>query len=526
MTQLNALPTEPLLDESGHELSSWNASPEVRQWLMDLANERDPDLRTERLYTALRKRLGQPALVDMLRGILVAAVRNEYEGAAALTAFLGVRASGELLASRVQGFSSLRRLRQQFQVQRDRNLGPEQTLWLKNLDELLARMRLAGKTEVDISSGSSEISSSMRTVFKEFVVKSEVEGYLGADDRSLLRDMARIELKALEMRALGIAGTVDPYAARHLQRTLPMLAEVDADVRNLGSFLNRMEDEDAGGILAEHVTAMSDILEEHEEHQLRTLLENTPELHLGWRLLRGLDRNPLPQRTLAWFTDRVLVAGHLLTEKRLRSRPLDLASCALVVLDHYCDGLVEVPASTRVLEALDGGVLENVEIPSGSLVMVLDRELARRLPLPHGLPLPRLPLVNVEKFAQEENRPEATVKEMVVDNLNNVSVLLGLLKNQKVVNTPGIVALIAQRSRNGRVLDTICGTKKLYTGFANKDVPLAVLRSPMNVPIKTLRKFISVRFVSKIELRRLEVDRSAVRREVADEIRSYLRSLH
>ena len=44
------------------------------------------------------------------------------------------------------------------------------------------------------------------------------------------------------MRALEIAGTVDPYAARHMQRTVPMLAEVDADVRNLGNFLDRMEE--------------------------------------------------------------------------------------------------------------------------------------------------------------------------------------------------------------------------------------------------------------------------------------------
>jgi hypothetical protein len=526
MTQLNALPTEPLLDESGSELASWNAPPEVRKWLVDLATERDPDLRTDMLYGSLRKQFGRPMLADMLRGILVAAVRNEYEGAAALNAFLGVRASGELLVSRVQSFSSLRRLRQRLDFQRDRNLGPEQQLWLRNLDELLSRLRQTGMARIEITSGSLAISSSLRSVFNGFVAKAEAEGFLGSDDRSILRDMARVELKALEMRALEIAGTVDPYAARHLRRTLPMLAEVDADVRNLGNFLDRMEEEDAGGILSEHITAMSDILEDHEEHQLRTVLENTPELRLGWRLLRGLDRNPLPQRTLAWFADRVLVAGHLLTERRLRKRPLDLAACALVVLDNYRDGFVEVPASSRVLSALDDDALENVEIPDGSLVMVLDRELARRMPLPHGLPLPKLPLVNVEKFAQGEEGPEATVKEMVVDNMNNVSVLLGLLKNQKVINTPGIVSMIAQRSRNGRVLDTICGTKKLYTGFANKDVPMAVLRSPMNIPIKALRKFVSVRFVSKVELKRLEVDRSAVRREVADEIRAYLRSLH
>ena len=82
---------------------------------------------------------------------------------------------------------------------------------------------------------------------------------------------------------------------------------------------------------------------EHElvrQGRARTLDET---MELGWRLLRGLDRNPLPQRTLAWFADRVLVAGHVLAERRLRKRPLDVAACALCVLDHYRDGLVEIP---------------------------------------------------------------------------------------------------------------------------------------------------------------------------------------
>ena len=47
----------------------------------------------------------------------------------------------------------------------------------------------------------------------------------------------------------------------------------------------------------------------------------------------------------------------------------------------------------------------------------------------------------------------------------------------------------------------------------------------MNIPITTLRRFIGARYVNKIDLKRLEVDRSSVRREVADEIRAYLKSL-
>ena len=121
---------------------------------------------------------------------------------------------------------------------------------------------------------------------------------------------------------------------------------------------------------------------------------------------------------------------------------------------------------------------------------------------------------------------QASVKDLVAANLNNTSVLLGLLKNQKVINTPGVVAMVVQRSRNMRVLDVICHSRNLHSGFANKDVPLAVLRSPMNIPIKVLRRFISVRYVSKVELKRLAVDRTSVRREVATEIQAFLKSLN
>jgi hypothetical protein len=525
MTQLNALPTEPLLDEAASEIGSWNAPPEVRRWLVDLASERDPDVRASALYLALRKQLDQPVLTDMLRGILVAAVRNEYEGAAALTAFLGVRASGELLITRVRSFASLRRVRQRLRHGRDRKLTPSQQVWLRNLDEVIGRLTGAGLTDVEIVTDPANISKDCARIFNALVLKAEAEGLLGSDDRCTMRDLARLELEALEMRASDMAGKVDPYSARHMQRTVPMLAEIDSDVRNLGAYLERMDETASGAILSEHVSVMSDILEDREEQKLRQTLENTPELRLGWRLLRGLDRNPLPQRTLAWFADRILVAGHALYEKRKRRRPLDIAASTLCVLDHYRDGLVEIPASATVLGVLQECGIDNVEFPDGAVTMVLDRERARRLPLPHGLPLPKLPLVNVEQFAQDAEQ-QVSVKDLILDNINNISVLLGLLKNQKVINTPGIVAMVAQRSRNMRVLDVICGTKNLHSGFANKDVPMAILRSPMNIPIKMLRKFISARYVNKVELKRMEVDRASVRREVADEIRAYLRSLH
>lgn len=524
MSQLHALPTEPLLDEAASESAKWNAPPEVRQWLLDLASERDPDTRANTLYSTLRKHLGQPLFVDMIRGILAAAVRNEYEGAAALTAFLGVRASGDLLITRVRGFSSVRRVRQRLRRRNDGELQPTEKAWLRQLASLLDDLAERGPLGVSIDSEAAVLADALRTEFTRIVLKAEAEGILGPDDLLTLRDLSRIELGALELRASQLAGAVDPLAAAHVGRILPLLAEIDSDVRNLGQFVERMAEEGAAHILAEHVTVMSEVFAPDEERRVRELLEKVPELRLGWRLLRGLDRNPLPQRTLAWFAERVLVAGHVLREKGHRRRPLDFAACTLIVLDHYRDGLVSVPGSDRVLEVLRDAGIENVEFPEEGMVMVLDRERARRMPLPYGLPLPQPPLVNIDRLALER-RQEVSVKDMVLDNINNTSVLIGLLKNQKVTNTPGMIALVATRARNMRVLDLICTTRALHSGYANKDVPLAILKSPMNIPIKTLRRFVSVRYISKIDLRRLEVDRSAVRREVADEIRAYLKSL-
>ncbi len=524
MTQLNALPTEPLLDESFSDLARYKSGPELRKWIGELASERDPDTRSAALYGALRKQLGQPTLIRMLRTILGAAVRNEFEGAAALTALLGVRASGELLISRVGAFGSLRRLRHDLRLQNDHTLEREEKLWLRDLLQMIGWLRESGRLELESTHDAQSISKAFATLFDSLVQKSDNEGVLGADELVVIRELSRIELRALERRASILAGKVDPYSPDHMRRIVPILAEIDSDVRHLGEYLDRMEEEGSLGILAEHVTVMGQILNEDEEKQMRHTLQNTPELQLGWRLVRGLDRNPMPQRTLAWFAERILLAGDVLHENKMRSSPLDITACALMVLDHYRDGKVMIPSSGPVVDALRLSGIENIELPSEGMSMVLDRELARRLPLPYGMPLPRRPLVNVELYAEEEAKP-VSVKEMVMDNLNNISVLLGLLKNQKVTNTPGIVGLVAQRSRNIRVLEVICNTRALYSGFANKDVPIAILRSPMNIPIKTLRKFIQVRYVSKIELKRLEVDRSSVRREVAEEIRGYLRSL-
>ena len=132
------------------------------------------------------------------------------------------------------------------------------------------------------------------------------------------------------------------------------------------------------------------------------------------------------------------------------------------------------------------------------------------------------PPVDKEK---QEDRSAAAVKQMVMNNVGSVSILLGFLRNPKVTAIPGLVADVVRRVRTSLVLEVITKDRRLTSGHANQDVPLALLESPVNVPVKTLRKFIHVKYISKTDLRRLAKDKARLRKEVCEEIQKYLDSL-
>ena len=117
------------------------------------------------------------------------------------------------------------------------------------------------------------------------------------------------------------------------------------------------------------------------------------------------------------------------------------------------------------------------------------------------------------------------LRKLVLDNIMATSVLLEYLRDPKVTSIPGLVAEVVNRTRNPQVLEVVICSRALHTGFANKGVPLACLRSPVNVSLKTIRKFIHVKYVSKVDLKRLANDRTGIRREVGAEIVKYLDSL-
>ena len=256
----------------------------------------------------------------------------------------------------------------------------------------------------------------------------------------------------------------------------------------------------------------------------------------------------LPQ--LASGTRRVISLGDQLCQAGLRPDGLDLVTAAVMVQAHHGNGQVGLPVDREVGAAIaaslaaprpfrDGfaGSLEGIGLIPG--LVLIDLETSDQY-FPHGFPVlvdgkraalgGELPTIDAADLDPDASADAAAVdrmrlRKLVLDNIMSTSVLLEYLRDPKVSSIPGLVAEVVNRTRNPQVIEVIVGSRPLHTGFANKAVPLACLRSPVNVSIKTLRKFVHVKYVSRVDLKRLAADRTGIRREIGAEIAKYLKSL-
>ncbi|MBK8165914.1 MAG: hypothetical protein IPK64_08110 [bacterium] len=258
----------------------------------------------------------------------------------------------------------------------------------------------------------------------------------------------------------------------------------------------------------------------------------------------------LPQ--LAGGTLRLVSLADQLCQEGLRDAGLDLVTAAAIVQANHGNGQVALPVERALAAAIErllaaphpfrGGLrgsLSGIQLAPGLVLVDLEHDLEY---FPHGFPV----LIDGGRSALGDSQPavaegseavdadEASAKDaldrlrmrkLVLDNIMSTSVLLEFLRDPKVTSIPGLVAEVVNRTRNPQVIEIVIGNRALHTGFANKAVPLACLRSPVNVPAKALRKFIHVKYVSKVDLKRLANDRTGIRREIGAEIVKYLDSL-
>ncbi len=503
---------------------------------------------SRKLFLALRKMIGTPELQSTLLAIQFLAFKGDVSGARLLAAYLDVTTAGARLIPFVQNFSNTRR----------------QQLFLEDLtggldgsakDWHCRALHLAGQCKgfslAEAPKVAADPWSRMRAVLSKLLADVITGNGITAAHRSLMVDLLRLETDAWEERISRLAGTVNPFRISSVQRVLPILGHADANIRDLRQLATWVEAQQDRQAFTRHGFRALEVLEEKEFKAIYDCLKNEMKLQVLAGLHRGGRDNPMTLERLGTAVARLMALDCRLVSRGVKEDDLDLLS-AVALVQQYARGnglalpldqeqdfiLQEILASPDLESPGEKGCgswsFEGFSVEAGQLVLEFDNRGADLLAWPNGLPSPddldpSKPLVSVDDDLESEDcqgvkkdLDASAIKHLVMSSIMSTSVLLGFLRNPKVVSIPGLVAAVATRTRNPQIIETIATDRALYTGFANREVPLACLRSPCNVSPKTLRKFIHVKFVSKIDLKRMANDRAGIRKEIVREIAKYL----
>jgi hypothetical protein len=337
------------------------------------------------------------------------------------------------------------------------------------------------------------------------------------DHLRFLAQLGMAEIALLEKRLARIAGSIDPHDARRMSRLLPVLSRYDQDIVHLKDVMSRLATYEP---FSERLLTLEHRLDERAFGRILERLGKTPATAAPAAVLTALRENPVLSRPLAARVSMTHQAAALRAHERPGDPGLDPLSILVRVIERTDDDemvfRVEEDVADRISPVLASwGALrlspDLVAVPAGDDRShdFVEEDGAPRFP---HQPEP------LEKKALD-------LKSLVRSQLSNDPFLVGILENPKATAVPGVVEIIAHQSRSLRVLDKICRTPSLTSGPANKNVPALILQNPARVPIQTVRRFVNVRYVSRVDLRHLARNPAALRPEVWREIDRYLRTL-
>jgi hypothetical protein len=523
--------------------------------------------RAESLFMFLRKISGQKLAAEYLMGIQYLAVQGDPAGARLLAAFVDVSTPGDRLLPRVRRFTSSRRLYIRIQ-QAKGDPGQMHQDWLARLEDLSKKCRQEvpegeSYSEPDaLVPGDEEPWPWLRDCLELLVARLSWGDDFGAADRYLLVELLRLEVDAWQERISHLAGSIDPFRVPAITKILPLLSLADAEIRDLRQMITWIEEGCQAQEFQKPLSRSLDILEENDRASLRMVLAADPGLAPLADLFAGLAANPVRVPVMAHCIKVLMALADRLALLGVPAVELDLVTAALLVQAHFPDdgGAEEfhlpLPAGfpracEHILDLAEQGMGAEASELAG--LQVVGDQLVVAIPeggmfLENGFPA-AIPAREEESLADEVlawaeamQAPPATpdpeqegvdpndatvseLKHLVMTNIQSISVLLGFLRNPKIVAIPGLVEEVVNRTRNPKVIETIATVRVLHTGFANRGVPLACLRSPVNVPVGVLRKFMHVKFVSKMDLKRLVLDKAGIRKEVGRAVKKYLETL-
>ena len=339
---------------------------------------------------------------------------------------------------------------------------------------------------------------------------------LPEDHIQYLTHLAMVEIHCLEDRLFRLAARVDPYDGPRIARLLPLLSRYDQDIEHMKDVVSRLATYQP--FYERRLTVEHAISDTETDRLVHALLAGQDTMGIGL-LLRALRGTLLLDRPFAAFVS-VTHEIAIRRAKSLRLGPgIDLHSTILGVLGTVIEGSsLCLKVESNVLDELDSELDVRGWQRSGPdlLDVVIRDDQVHALLEPDGMPRLAMP---------EPGTRALSLKDLVRSQLRNDSFILGILENPRAYTVPGIVEIIAGQSRSLRVLDKITRTPSLYTGAANKNVAAQLLLNPSRIPLTALRQFMTVRFVSRVDLKQMTRNKGGIRPEVLREIDAYLRTL-
>jgi len=554
-------------DSSGASLTQ-EPDPSILEGLQALAfADAEVASRAESLFMFLRKIMGQKIAKEYLTGIQYLAARGDPAGARLLAAFVDVSTPGDRLMPRVERFTSSRRLNFRIRTDGD-DPGNIHQDWLQRLDDLAHRCADLSQDPGPDSDSSilrpgmeppwPALQDSLQLLLARLSLGDEFE----SEDRKLLVDLLRLEVDAWQERISHLAGSINPFRVVAISRVLPLLGMADAEIRDLRQMITWIEEGCQGTEFHRPLSRSLDVLEDGDRAALREVLAADPGLAPLAGLFEGLSQHPVRVPVMAHCLKQLQALAGRLTLLGVPGVELDLITAANLVQSHFptdgneteyhlplpagfpkvCEDILEIAESGMgkaaaelsgvkirdehlVIAIPEGGAFLEHDFPSAACDLTEDQEIDEILSWAKDIQSGSDPVVEDKGKIDLNDASVTELKHLVLTNIQSVSVLLGFLRNPRIVAIPGLVEDVVKRTRNPLVIETIARVRILHTGFANRGVALACLQSPVNLPINTLRKFMHVKFVSKVDLKRMAMDKTGIRKEVGREVKKYLQTL-
>ncbi len=326
------------------------------------------------------------------------------------------------------------------------------------------------------------------------------------DERATLVNLLRFEAEALKDRVTWLSENTDPYNLKTMARILPRLRIYDEAVHEGLDLARRQE---AGEPVGMKIVSFEAHMKEGLFKKWLSKVGKRESLARLAGLVERQREQKIPTLDLIALSTVCRWTWEAINET---SGPLDWIEKAM---NCYHDGLFEVDAgqAARILQpALSGSGAKMV----GNLIT--GNFGHKTYPAWVGRDL------LTKSFLKGVDEGSLDIKAVITQNITRDGVLEAFLNNPKVFQKPGLVAFIAQTCRSVGVLSKIAKQRALHTGFANREVPLALLQSPCNIPVTLLRPFVNVKYIALMDVKNLAKAKAGIRRAVKEEAEAYLKA--